>query len=104
MNRASAVLFALFACFWFTLWGMYHFMIYAANKRLPTSNRIPHVRIYRGWYLHGFGWRRVTGDYKRLYPDSVINYIWVGCIGSIVVIALAFMFLGVWEYTHGQLP
>jgi hypothetical protein len=105
VNRAETALFVLFASFWVALFGLYHFMIYAANKRLPASNRIPHVRHLGGLRAsHGFEWRRVTNDYRTLYPTSLINYMWVGCIGSIVVIAIAFVFLRVWEYTHGQLP
>jgi len=107
MNRTETGLFIFFASFWVALFGVYHFMIYAANKQLPASNRIPHLRVYRRglwWGSHGFEWGRVTNEYKRLYPTSLVNYVWIGCLWSIVVIAIAFVFLRVWEYTHGRLP
>ncbi len=106
VNRYETALFLVFATFWFALFGLYHFMIYAVNKRLPVSNRIPHVRVSRGglWLSHGFQWTRVRNDYKRLYPRSFINQVTVGCIASIVVIAIAFVAFRIWEYTHGRLP
>ena len=48
VNRYETALFLVFAAFWLALFGLYHFMIYAVNKRLPTSNRIPHMRVSRG--------------------------------------------------------
>ena len=106
VNRYETALFLVFATFCLALFGLYHFMIYAVNKRLPVSTRIPHVRVFRGglWLSHGFEWKRVRNDYKRLYPSSLINHVVTGCIGSIVVIAIALVALRVWEYTHGRLP
>ena len=106
VNRYETALFLVFATFGVALFGLYHFMIYAVNKRLPTSDRIPHVRISRGglWLSHGFEWNRVRNDYKRLYPSSFINQVMVGCIGPMAVVAIALVALRDWEYTHGRLP
>ena len=108
VNHAEGALLLLFVTLWFGLFGLYHYMIYAANKRLPASNKIPHIRVSQGrWGLrlsHGFEWKRVRNDYKRLYPGSILNYVLVAGIGSIVAIAVAFVFLRVWEYTHARLP
>ena len=108
MNRIETTLFLAFGMLWIVLWGVYHFMIFAVNRRLPTANRIPHFRIYRqrdGLIgSHGFEWKTTMTEYKRLYPSSLINYAAVGSVASIVVIVIAFVALRVWEYTHGRLP
>lgn len=108
MNRIETTLFLAFVMLWVALWGMYHFMIFAVNRSLPTAKRIPHFRIYRqrGGLIgsHGFEWKTTTTEYKRLYPSSLINYVAVGCVAAIVVIAIAFVALRVWEYTLGRLP
>ena len=106
VNRVETALFLLCATFWVALFGVYHFMIFAVNKRVPKASRIPHVRISRGglWGSHGFEWKTVIREYKRLYPSSFINYATVACLASITAIAIAFVALRVWEYTHGRLP
>ncbi len=106
MNQVETALFLAFATLWVALFSLYHFMIFAVNRRLPADQRIPHVRIYSGglWGSHGFQWRTVTSEYNRLYPRSFIRYATVACITSLVAISIAFVVLRVWEYTHARLP
>lgn len=106
VNRVETLLFLLFATFSVALFGVYHFMIFAVNKRVPRASRIPHVRLSRGglWASHGFEWKMVTREYKRLYPSSFVNYFTVACLASITATAIAFVALRVWEYTNGRLP
>jgi hypothetical protein len=76
--------------------GLYQFMIFAVNKRLAASERIPHSLFWRGW-------NRVRDDYKRLYPRSSVYQLSLVCAATVAAIALVFVALRVWEYTH-RLP
>lgn len=49
------------------------------------------------------GWNRVRDNYKRLYPRSSVYQLSLVCAATVAAIALAFVALRVWEYTH-RLP
>ncbi len=97
VNRYETALFVLVLPFYFAAFGLYQFMVFSVNRRLPTSEKIPHSLFWRGW-------NRVRNDYKRLYPSSSVYQLSVTCAVTVAVIALAFIALRVWEYAHGRLP
>jgi hypothetical protein len=72
-------------------------MIFAVNRWLPESEKIPH-RLFWGRWTH------VRDEYNRLHPKGFIYQLTLVCAATVIVIALLFAFLRVWEYTHGQLP
>ncbi len=94
VNRYETALFVALLPFYFVAFGLYHFMVLAVNKRFATSERIPHSLFWRGW-------NRVRNDYKRLYPRSSVYQLSLACAVTVAAIALAFVALSVWEYTHG---
>lgn len=108
VNRYETLLFALFAVLWLAVLGLYHLMISAVNTRVPESDRIPHLRIsQRGRRLrlsHRLEANRIKNEYRRLYPSGYIYRAWVACFAAVIVAAIAFVGLRVWEYTHGRLP
>jgi hypothetical protein len=63
------------------------------------------TRKLSGWLSSTFwrGWNRVRSDYKRLYPRSSVYQLSLVCAVTVAAIALAFVALRVWEYTH-RLP
>jgi len=97
VNRCETALFVLLLPFYFAAFGLYHFMVFAVNKRLPASEKIPHSLFWRGW-------NRVKDEHKALYPRSSVYQLSVVCAASVAAIALALVALRVWEYTHGRLP
>jgi hypothetical protein len=97
VNRYETALFVALLPFYFGAFGLYQFMVFAVNRQLPTSEKIPHSLFWRGW-------NRVRHDYKRLYPRSSVYQLAVACAATTAVIAVAWVVLRWWEYTHGQLP
>ena len=94
MNRFETALIVALLPFYFVAFGLYQFMVFAVNKRLVASERIPHSLFWRGW-------NKVRNSYQRLYPKSCVYQLSVACAFTVAVIALAFVALRVWEYTHG---
>ena len=94
MNRYETALFVALLPFYLVAFGLYQFMVFAVNKRLTTSERIPHSLFWRGW-------NRVRNDYKMLYPKSSVYQLSLACAVTVAVIAVAFVALRLWEYTHG---
>jgi len=97
VNRWETALFVLLLPFYFAAFGLYQFMVFAVNKRLPASQRIPHSLFWRGW-------SRVKNEYQTLYPRSSVYQLSVVCAATVAAIAIAFVALRIWEYTHGRLP
>ena len=97
MNSYETALFIAFLPFYFAAFGLYQFMVFAVNRRLPTSEKIPHSLFWHGW-------TRVRDDYKRLYPRSSVYQLAVVCAATVAAIALAFLAVRVWEYMYGRLP
>ena len=99
VNRYETVLFVLWMPFYFIAFGLYHYMIFAVNRRLPAPEKIPH-RLLLVWG----GWNRVRDEYRKLYPRSSLYRLCVACAATVAAIAIVFVALRVWEYTHGRLP
>jgi len=97
VNRYEVALFIALLPFYFAAFGLYQFMVFAVNRPLPTSEKIPHSLFWRGW-------NRVREDYGGLYPRSLVYQLAVACAATTAVIAVALVVLRWWEYTHGQLP
>jgi ABC-type maltose transport system permease subunit len=97
VNRYETALLVTFLPFYLVAFGLYHFMVLAVNNRLSASDKIPHSLFWRGW-------SRVRSDYKRFYPNSFVYQLSVVCAVTVAAIAVAFLALRVWEYTHGRLP
>jgi hypothetical protein len=97
VNRYETALFIVLLPFYFVAFGMYHLMVFAVNKHLAASERIPHSLFWRGW-------NGVRNNYKGLYPRSSIYQLSLLCAVSVAAVALAFVALRVWEYAHGRLP
>jgi hypothetical protein len=94
VNRYETALFLALLPFYFVAFGLYQFMVFAVNKRVAASERIPHSLFWRGW-------NRVRHEYKRLYPRSSVYQLSLVCAATVAAIALAIVALRVWEYTHG---
>jgi ABC-type maltose transport system permease subunit len=97
MNKYETALYVLLLPFYFTAFGLYHFMVFSANNRLPASERIPHSLFWRGW-------NRVKNEYNRLHPKSFVYQLAVTCAVAVVLIAMALVALRFWEYARGRLP
>ena len=97
VNRYETALFVALLPFYFVAFGLYQFMVFAVNKHLAASEKIAHSLFWRGW-------NRVRNNYKGLYPKSSIYQLSLLCAVTVAAIALAFVALRVWEYTHGGLP
>jgi hypothetical protein len=106
VNPIDRTLCLIFMAFWIALFGVYHYMIYAVNKHLTASSRIPHIRISQDgmWGSHGFEWNAVLKEYRRLYPNGFASTATAVCLVSIATLAVAFVCLRIWEYTHGRMP
>ena len=94
VNRYQTFLLIVLVPFYLVALGLYHFMIFAVNRQLGVSERIPHSLFWRGW-------NRVRDNYKSLYPTSSVYQLSLACAVTVAAIALAFVGLSVWEYTHG---
>jgi ABC-type maltose transport system permease subunit len=97
MNKHETTLFVLFLPFYFTAFGLYHFMIFSVNNRLRGSEKIPHSLFWRGW-------NRVKNEHNRLHPRSFVYQLTVTYAVVVVLIAMALLALRSWGYTHGRLP
>lgn len=93
MNRAETILFIILLPFYFVAFGLHQFMIFAVNRKVDSSERIPHSLFWRGWNL-------VRDNYKRLYPKSSVHQLSLACAVTVTAAALALAGLRVWEYTH----
>ena len=93
VDRYETALFVALLPFYFAAFGLYQFMIFAVNKRLPAPERIPHSLFWRGW-------SRVRDNYRMLYPRSSVYRLSLTCAVTVAAIALAFVALRVWEYAH----
>lgn len=94
VNRYETALFVAFLPFGLAGFGLYQFMVFAVNKQLAASERIPHSLFWGKW-------NRVRNHYKRLYPRSSVYGLSLACAVTVAAIALAFFALRAWEYTHG---
>lgn len=97
MNKYETALFILFIPFYLAAFGLYHFMIFSVNSQLPDSERIPHSLDWRGC-------NRAKNGYTRLHPKSFVYPLTVACAVAGTFIAIGFVALRFWEYTHGRLP
>jgi len=94
VNRYETALLVAFLPFYLVAFGLYHFMVFAVNRRLAPSDRLPHSLFWRGW-------NRVKNDYKSLYPKSSAYKLSVLCAATVAGIAVLFVALRIWEYAHG---
>jgi hypothetical protein len=69
-------------------------MVIAVNRRRDPAEKVPHS-------LFGRGWNRVRNDYKMLYPQSPVYQLSLLCATTAAGIAVLFVALRIWEYTHG---
>jgi hypothetical protein len=94
LNSYETALFAAFLPFYLVAFGLYHFMVFAVNRRLAPNDKVPHSLFWRGW-------NRVRNDYKTLYPKSPVYELSRLCAATLAAIAFAFVALRVWEYADG---
>jgi hypothetical protein len=80
--------------FYFAAFGLYHFMVFAVNQHLPAAEKLPHSMFWSGW-------NRVKDTYRRFYPHSIVYQVSVACAAITLVIAISFVVLRVYEYSHG---
>jgi hypothetical protein len=95
VGRPETTLFVLFLPFYFAAFGLYQFMVVAVNRRVSESERIPHSLFWHGW-------SRVRDQYRTLYPRSVVYPLALASALVTAALAVAFLILRVWEYTHGM--
>lgn len=96
VNKPEATLFVLLFPFYFAVLGLYHFMVFAVNKRLPARMRIPHSLFWSGW-------NRVRDEYRNFYPKSSAYGLTLACAVVVALLALAIVGVRVWEYATGRL-
>jgi len=85
--------------------ALYHFMIFSVNTRLPISERIPHVQLWRGWdRVKDPRWDRVKDHFNNLHPKSIVYPVTVTCALAAVLMAMAFVAVRFWDYAQGRLP
>jgi hypothetical protein len=94
VSRYEDALFIVFLPFYLVAFGLYHFMVIAVNRRRDPAEKVPHS-------LFGRGWNRVRNDYKLLYPQSPVYQLSLLCATTAAGIAVLFVALRIWEYTHG---
>lgn len=97
VTSIERILLVIFMASWTILWLLYHFMIRAVNKRVPAAEAIPHFRVSATgrWGSHGFGWKRLRSEYRRVYPQGLLDPILIACILSIAALAIAMVVLRV---------
>ncbi len=96
MNTYETALLVLLLPFYFAAFGLYQFMVFAVNRRLPASEKIPHSVSWRGW-------SRVKDTYRGFYPRSIVYQLTLACAATTATIAVGLVALRVYEYTHGRL-
>ena len=96
VNRYEIALLVLLVPNYFVAFGLYHFMVFAVNRHVPDSDKIPHSLFWRGW-------SRVGDTYREFYPRSIVYSLSLSCAVTTAAIALGFVALRVYEYTHGPL-
>lgn len=97
MNHYDTTAFLLFLPFYLAALGLYHLMVFAVNRRLAASERIPHSLFWAGW-------SRVKDAYRRFYPRSIVYPLTLACAVATAAIAVGFVALRIYEHTHGRLP
>ena len=80
-----------FAVVYFPTFGLFHFMVFRVNRKLPSSRRIPHS-------LSWGDWTKLATEYKGFYPTSVLYQLAVSGAITLLVIAVAMFVLRFWEY------
>jgi hypothetical protein len=94
VNRYELALLVAFLPFYVVAFALYHFMVFAVNKRVAPPDRVPHSLFWRGW-------NRVRIDYKTLYPRSSVYELSLLCAATVAGIAVLFVVLRLWQYAHG---
>lgn len=91
----QSLILALCCAFYFAALSLYHLMVFRVNKNLPFGERIPHSLT--------FGQRdRLATEYRALYPRSRLYQMTLLCAITVLVLAVAFAGLRVWDAAHGK--
>ena len=86
---------AICGAFYFGAFFLYHFMVFRVNKKLPPEERIPHSLT--------FGQRdRLAGEYKYLYPRSIVYRLTLLCAVTLIVLAAFFAGIRIWQAATGR--
>jgi hypothetical protein len=94
------VLIALIVLYFPTV-GLFCFMIFRVNRKLPASRRIRFWLLSWGdWTSLRANWTKLPTEYKRLYPRSILYRLAVSGAITLLVIAVAMFVLRFWEYTR----
>ena len=97
MARYETALFVLLIPVYLVALGLYHYMVFAVNRQRPVGGKIPHSLFLGQWHL-------VRDEYKSLNPRGFAYEFTLICAVTVLVFAIAFAVLRVWEYTSGRLP
>jgi hypothetical protein len=91
----SWLILALCFAFYFAAFSLYHLMVLRVNKKLPPDERIPHSLT--------FGQRdRLRTEYKSFYPRSSVYQMTFVCALSLIVLAVLFAGIRIWEAAAGR--
>src|SRR5437879_13772093 len=92
MEQPEATLFGIFLALYLPAYTLYHFMVFAANKQLPSDKKIPHSLFWGGW-------SRLRDEYRTFYPRSRAYDAAVGfsvaclCVALLLVVVLLLVYL-----------
>lgn len=83
MNRYETMLFCGFIVFYLPAFGLYHLMVLRVNRQLPSDRRIPHSLFWGGW-------NRLSSEFERFYPRSLLYQFTLTCAVICLIIAVLF--------------
>ncbi len=95
MNRYQTILFGGFIALYLPALGLYHWMVFRVNQRLPPDRRIPHS-LYWG------GWNRLRNEFERFYPSSPLYQIALTLTATCLIIAVLFAGFSILQYAIGK--
>jgi hypothetical protein len=83
--------------FFFAAFVTYHIMLFRVNKHLAPSEKFPFPLLLGQM-------NRLTTLYKSLYPKSIVYRLTLVCAITMMVLAIAFTALRIWNYAEGYKP
>jgi len=91
MEQADATLLLIFLALYLPAYALYHFMVFAANKHLPSDRQIPHSLFWGGW-------TRLRDEYRTFYPHSRVYQATVGLSVAGLCVAVVLVEVRIFEY------
>ena len=76
---------------------LYHFMVFRVNKHLAPDEKFSYP-------LPPGQLNQLTALYKSLYPKSIVYHLTLVSAITMILLAIAFTALRIWNYAEGYQP